>query len=57
MCAATAGECGVLTITESSWTWIQNLAGGSPFEEGGGYTLSSNYNILTRHLQSGVSVG
>ncbi len=54
VCTKTAGECGVLIITESSWTWTQNLADGSQFEETGGYTLSSNYIILTGDTAPGL---
>jgi hypothetical protein len=54
VCTATAGDCGVLTITESSWTWTQNLADGSQFEESGGYMLSSNYIILTGDTAPGL---
>lgn len=53
-CTGTAGDCGVLTITESSWTWIQNLPDGSQFKETGGYTLSSNYIILTGDTAPGL---
>jgi hypothetical protein len=44
----------VLTITESSWTWVQNLGDGSQFKESGGYTLSSNYIILSGATSPGL---
>jgi hypothetical protein len=53
-CTGTAGDCGVLTITESSWTWVQNLGDGSQFKESGGYTLSSNYIILSGATSPGL---
>lgn len=53
-CTGTAGACGVLTFTETSWTWIQNLSDGSQFKETGSYTLSSNYIILTGDTVPGL---
>jgi len=53
-CTGTAGDCGVLTITESSWTWVQNLPDGSQFKESGTYTLSSNYIILNGDTAPGL---
>lgn len=53
-CTGSAGECGVLTMKDSSWTWVQNLADGSQFKETGTYTLSTNYIILTGDTAPGL---
>ncbi|MBL7851261.1 MAG: hypothetical protein JNN04_10200 [Cyclobacteriaceae bacterium] len=54
VCTGSAGDCGVLTIKESSWTWVQNLPDGSQFTESGTYVLSSNYIILTEDTVPGL---
>lgn len=53
-CTATAADCGVLTFTENTWTWVQNMPDGSQLTEGGSFTLSSNYIILTGPSTPGV---
>jgi hypothetical protein len=46
-CTGTAGECGVLTFTATTWSWGQTLPDGSVFEESGNYVISTNYIILS----------
>lgn len=53
-CTGSAGECGVLTLEESSWIWVQNLPDGSQFKETGTYTLNTNYIILTGDTAPGL---
>lgn len=46
-CTGTAAECGVLTLTDNTWSWEQTLSDGSVFTEGGTFYLSTNTIILT----------
>lgn len=47
VCTGTAGECGVLTFTETTWAWGQTLGDGSVFEESGTYVINTNYILLS----------
>ncbi|MBL7846386.1 MAG: hypothetical protein JNL40_02870 [Cyclobacteriaceae bacterium] len=53
-CTALAADCGVLTFTENTWSWVQNMPDGSQLVESGSFTLSSNYIILTGSSSPGV---
>ncbi len=46
-CNDSATICGVLTLTENTWTWSQTKSDGSHYFETGSYTMSTNYIILT----------
>ena len=46
-CSGTASECGILTLTSTTWTWTKTPSGGTKFTESGTYYLSANYIILT----------
>jgi hypothetical protein len=55
-CTGSAAACGILALTENTWTWSQTLPDGSQSMETGSYTLSGNYFILSSAAVPGTKM-